>query len=65
MLLACLAMRGGVMQIGDLVKGKKNEILGYVTNNRISYGEKWVVVYWLEVELQSIQHVDDLEVLCK
>ncbi len=53
------------MKIGDLVKGKKNQILGYVTNNQISYGEKWVIVYWLEVELQSIQHVDDLEVLCK
>ena len=51
------------MKIGDLVKGKKNETLGYVTNNRISYGENWVIVYWLEVELQSIQHVDDLEVL--
>ena len=53
------------MKIGDLVKGKKNEMLAYVTNNRISYGEKWVIVYWLEVELESIQHVDDLEVLCK
>jgi hypothetical protein len=63
--MALLYVQGGIMKIGDLVKGKKNEILGYVTNNRISYGENWVIVYWLEVELQSIQHVDDLEVLCK
>ena len=63
--MALLYVQGAIMKIGDLVKGKKNEILGYVTNNRISYGENWVIVYWLEVELQSIQHVDDLEVLCK
>ena len=60
------ALTGGDrMKVGDLVKGKKNQILGYVTNNQISYGEKWVIVYWLEVELQSIQHVDDLEVICE
>ena len=63
--MALLYVQGAIMKIGDLVKGKKNEILGYVTNNRISYGENWVIVYWLEVELQSIQHVDDLEALCK
>ena len=55
------------MEIGDLVKGKKNELLGYVTNTRNSYwNEDWVMVYWLEIEAKSTRWipVDDLEVIC-
>tara|TARA_B100001094_G_scaffold332164_1_gene403108 strand:+ start:2648 stop:2818 length:171 start_codon:yes stop_codon:yes gene_type:complete len=56
------------MQIGDLVRGKKNELLGYVTNARNNwFGSDWVMVYWFEIEVKSTRwiNIDGLEALCK
>ena len=54
------------MQIGDLVRGKKNELLGYVTNTRHDWFESdWAIVYWFEIECKSRHWIntDNLEVI--
>jgi hypothetical protein len=54
------------MEVGDLVRGKKNKLLGYVMNTRSSYwNEDWVLVYWFETEACSGWWIntDTLEVL--
>jgi hypothetical protein len=54
------------MKIGDLVRGKKNELLGYVTNARNDWcGSDWVMVYWFVIDAGSTRWIntDNLEVI--
>ena len=54
------------MEIGDLVRGKKSKLLGYVTNTRQDWvGSDWAVVYWFAIEAKSGSWIntDNLEVI--
>ena len=57
------------MKVGTLVRGKKNELLGYVTNTRNDWcGSDWVMVYWFVIENHEKKqwiNIDILEVICK
>ena len=52
------------MQIGDLVRGKINELIGVVT--KVNWTGDYVTVYWFEIELPSTTwiHTFDLEAIC-
>jgi hypothetical protein len=51
------------MEVGDLVRGNTNELLGVVTTG----GNLFVIVYWLAIERPSMGWIrtDGLEVICK
>ena len=54
------------MKVGDLVRGKKNKLLGYVTNTRHDWFKSdWAMVYWLVIEAKSRHWIntDNLEVI--
>ena len=54
------------MKVGDLVRGKKSKLLGYVTNTRQDWvGSDWAVVYWFAIEAKSGSWIntDNLEVI--
>ena len=54
------------MQVGDLVIGKQNKLLGLVTNTRNDWcGSDWVMVYWSVIEVGSTRWIntDKLEVI--
>ena len=52
------------MKVGDLVRGKINELIGVVT--WVTTNGDYVMVYWFELELPSTGwiHTFDLEALC-
>ena len=51
------------MKVGDLVIGKINELIGFVTD--VTTNGDYVMIYWYEIELRSTTwiHIWDLEVL--
>ena len=51
------------MQIGTLVRGKINELIGFVTD--VTPNGTGVKIYWYEIELRSTTwiHIWDLEEL--
>ena len=54
------------MKVGTLVRGKTNELLGYVTNIRHDWlNGDWAMVYWFVIEAKSTHwlNTDTLEVL--
>ena len=55
------------MQIGDLVRGEINDLLGVVTDVMDWGSQTYVMIYWLEIELKSTGWLRtyDLEVICK
>ena len=55
------------MQIGTLVRGEINGLVGFVTDVLDWGSQEYVKVYWLEIELNSTGwlRLNDLEVLCK
>lgn len=61
--MAQLHNAGGIMKIGDLVRGKINELIGFVTD--VTTNGDYVMIYWYEIELRSTTwiHIWDLEVL--
>ena len=55
------------MQIGTLVRGEINGLMGVVTHFMEWGSQDFVRVYWLEIELKSTGWLRtyDLEVICK
>lgn len=54
------------MEVGDLVRDKKSDLLGYVTNIRNNWcGSNWATVYWAVIEVEPTWWIntDNLEVL--
>ena len=53
------------MQVGTLVRGKINELIGFVTD--VTPNGDGVKIYWYGMDLRSTTwvHTCDLEVLCK
>ena len=53
------------MQIGTLVRGEINDLLGVVTD--VTPNGDGVKIYWYDIELRSTTWIPiwDLEVLCK
>ena len=56
---------GGNMKIGTLVRGKINELIGFVTD--VTPNGDGVKIYWYGMDLRSTTwvHTCDLEVLCE
>ena len=54
------------MQIGTLIRGEINDLMGVVTDVRYWGTDELVMIYWLEIELQSTGWLSthDLEVIC-
>ena len=52
------------MEVGDLVKGNLNELIGVVT--KVNWTGDYVTVYWFEIELPSTTWIRtfDLEAIC-
>ena len=55
------------MQIGTLVRGEINDLMGVVTDVMEWGTAEYVMIYWFEVELKSTGWLPthDLEVICK
>ena len=55
------------MQVGTLIKGEVNGLIGVVTHVMEWGSQDFVKIYWLEIELKSTGWLTtrDLEVICK
>ena len=54
------------MEVGTLVKGEVNGLVGFVTDAMEWGSQNFVKIYWFEVELKSTGwlRTRDLEVIC-